>query len=285
MEWMKGLQQAIDYIENNITNELDYTEIAEKAYSSSFHFQRNFSIFTGITVGEYIRNRRLTLAGEEVSTSSTKIVDLANKYGYDSPESFTKAFTRFHGITPSAARKEGYVLKSFNRLSINVVSVGGEIMKYQMIKKAAFQILARVRKVRIEEGNRAIPDFWSECSAEGCLPVLHSYARKPYTIGLFMADKEDEKSCNYGIGVECEEGITIPEGYQILTIPEHKWAVFIGLGPLPEANQVMWRKIYTEFFPQSGLEYDDDLDFEVFPYQSDHDFEIWIPVKSKAESK
>jgi AraC-like DNA-binding protein len=107
MDWVTGIQKAIDYIENHITEKLDYEEIAENAFSSPYHFQRVFSILCGYTLGEYIRNRRLALAGTELAADKIKVIDAAVKYGYDSPDSFTRAFTRFHGITPSAAREPG----------------------------------------------------------------------------------------------------------------------------------------------------------------------------------
>ena len=107
MDWVTGIQKAIDYIENHITEKLDYEEIAENAFSSPYHFQRVFSILCGYTLGEYIRNRRLALAGTELAADKIKVIDAAVKYGYDSPDSFTRAFPRFHGITPSAAREPG----------------------------------------------------------------------------------------------------------------------------------------------------------------------------------
>lgn len=120
MDWTMGLQKAIDYIEENLTEELDYTEIASKACVSSFHFQRIFSVMCNFHLGEYIRNRRLTLAGAALNLSNEKVIDIALKYSYDSPDSFTKAFTRFHGITPSAAHEPGASLRSFSRLSIKI---------------------------------------------------------------------------------------------------------------------------------------------------------------------
>ena len=135
MEWIVGIQNAIDYIENNITEKLDYELIAKESFSSSFHFQRVFSILCGYTLGEYIRNRRLTLAGTELAHGKEKVIDIAYKYGYDTPESFTKAFQKFHGITPSQARSNGAMLKSFSRLSIKVSLEGGNIMDYRIEEK------------------------------------------------------------------------------------------------------------------------------------------------------
>lgn len=135
MEWVVGIQKAIDYIEAHITEEIDYREIAKVSFSSSYHFQRVFSILCGYTLGEYIRNRRLTLAGVELAADKIKVIDAAVKYGYDSPDSFTRAFVRFHGITPSAAREPGASLRSFTRLSIRISLEGGRSMDYRIEEK------------------------------------------------------------------------------------------------------------------------------------------------------
>ena len=120
MDWIIGIQRAIDHIEENLTCEIDYERLAAEGFSSSYHFQRVFHILCGYTLGEYIRMRRLSLAGEELTKSKKKVIDIALKYGYDSPDSFTKAFQNFHGITPSQARTDGIMLKSFSRLSIKI---------------------------------------------------------------------------------------------------------------------------------------------------------------------
>lgn len=134
MNWITGVETAIEYIENNLMNKLDYEDIASCAYCSSYHFQRMFSVFAGCTLGEYIRARRMTLAGAELKGSNIKILDLAIKYGYENPESFTRAFTKFHGITPSQARKSSAHLKSFSRLS-NYESVeGGNFIDYRVLE-------------------------------------------------------------------------------------------------------------------------------------------------------
>lgn len=137
MDWIAGIQNAIDYIEDHITQELNYDEIAKQSASSTFHFQRVFHILCGYTLGEYIRCRRLSLAGAELSGGDAKIIDVAFKYGYDTPESFTKAFRKFHGIAPSQARNQGAKLKSFSRLYIKISLEGGNVMNYRIEKKPA----------------------------------------------------------------------------------------------------------------------------------------------------
>lgn len=128
MDWIQGIQNAINYIEEHIGEKIDYEEIAKVAYSSSYHFQRVFGIVCGITLGEYICKRRLTLAGNELLTSDKKVTEIAFKYGYDTPESFSRAFTHFHGVKPSQVKKTRS-LNSFSRLSVKIDLVGGDEMK------------------------------------------------------------------------------------------------------------------------------------------------------------
>ena len=131
MDWITGIQNAIDYIENHLTETIDYDIVAVQSFSSTYHFQRIFSILCGFTVGEYIRNRRLSLAGSELATTDIKVIDVAVKYGYESPDSFAKAFQKFHGITPSSARMNGSKLKSFSRLVLKISLEGGKLINYR----------------------------------------------------------------------------------------------------------------------------------------------------------
>lgn len=132
MNWITGIQRALDYIEEHLTQEIDYEVLAREACSSFYHFQRVFSLLCGYTLGEYIRLRRLTLAGAELAAGKIRVIDAALKYGYDSPDSFARAFTRFHGVTPSSAREEGVRLNTFTRLSIKLSLEGGCSMDYRI---------------------------------------------------------------------------------------------------------------------------------------------------------
>ena len=145
MDWITGMQKAINYIEVHLTEEIDYERVAAESFSSSYHFQRVFSILCGYTLGEYIRMRRLTLAGADLATGKEKVIDIALKYGYDSPDSFAKAFQKFHGITPSQARADGSKLKSFSRLSIKISLEGGRIMNYRIETKPQMTLLGYKR--------------------------------------------------------------------------------------------------------------------------------------------
>lgn len=139
MDWIAGIQNAINYVEDHITEELDYADIAKAAACSSYNFQRIFGLLCGFSLGEYIRNRRLTLAGRELSLANAKVIDVALRYGYESPESFSRAFAKFHGITPSDAKKSGAMLKSFSRLSVQIILKGGNIMDHRVADKKQLQ--------------------------------------------------------------------------------------------------------------------------------------------------
>lgn len=288
MDWIRGLQLAIDYVEENITQELDYAEIAEKAYSSSFHFQRTFNLLTGLTMGEYIRSRRLSLAGEELAATKIKVIDAAYKYGYDTPESFTKAFSRFHGVTPSNARQPGTRLKSFNRLSITITLKGGNAMEYQIIKKESFSVLVKAESFQNDNSGDLIPRFWTKCKVDGSVEALCQNSKQGTNaiLGLCEPEKKGEKKFRYGIGIECEMELKTPEGFEIWRLPAQTWVVFKCVGAMPYAIQELWKRIYSEFFPQSEYEPLDAIDFESYPEgdtaSNNYISEIWIPVKKKA---
>ena len=146
MDWVMGMQRAINYVEDHITEDLDYDVIARQSYSTSYHFQRVFGLLCGYTLGEYIRSRRLTLAGGELAAGDAKVIDVALKYGYDNPDSFARAFTRFHGVTPSQARREGVKLNSFSRLSLKLSLEGGSIMEYRIEEKQELRLTGFKRR-------------------------------------------------------------------------------------------------------------------------------------------
>ena len=135
MNWIAGMQKAVDYIEDHLTQPIDYDAVAAQSFSSSYHFQRVFGLLCGFTVGQYIRNRRLTLAGTELATTEAKVIDVALKYGYESPDSFAKAFQRFHGILPSQVKDNGSALRAFSRLVLKISLEGGTTMDYRIEEK------------------------------------------------------------------------------------------------------------------------------------------------------
>lgn len=182
MDWITGIQNAINYVEEHITEELDYEQIAKESFSSSFHFQRVFSILCGYTLGEYIRNRRLTLAGTELVSSRAKVIDVAFKYGYESPESFAKAFQKFHGITPSQARSSGVMLKSFSRLSIKVSLEGGSIMNYRIEEKPELVLTGYKRRFTGSPNDKKDQDHDFACQTRLEQAILEGLSREHETI-------------------------------------------------------------------------------------------------------
>lgn len=279
MEWTKMLNDAIDYIENNITEELTCEDVAEQIYLSGFHFHRSFNILTGMTLGDYIRNRRLSLAAQELLTGKSKVIDVALKYGYQTPESFSKAFSRFHGVMPSQVKKEGTILKSFNRLNLIIKLEGGNSMEYKIVNKDGFEVVALTRVFEDEASKSEIPAFWAEYYKAG-------YDEKVCgCMGICSEEMNNSKHWKYGIGCEKQYVKEIPAGFEILGIPAHTWAVFTCIGAMPDAIQEMWKRIYSEWLPASNYSLLSDFDIE-FYYEgdnssSDYRSEIWIPVKEK----
>lgn len=279
MEWIQSLNSAIEYIEDNLLCNLSCDEICEHVYISKFHFQRMFNLLTGMTVGEYIRNRRLSLAGQELMKQNEKIIDVALKYGYETPESFSKDFRRFHGITPNRAKKPGVNLKSFNRLIIKIKLEGGSIMDYKIVKKEAFKVVAKTKEFTDDNSKNGIPKFWTEYFNAG----LH---QKVYgMIGICKQEKEGNSNWKYGIGCEEKYVKEVPEEFEILEVPAYTWVIFKCMGPMPSAIQDMWKRVYSEWLPQADYELIHDYDIEFYSdgdSQSEaYESEIWIPVKEK----
>ena len=291
MDWISGIQKAVDYVEDHITEELDYSEIARQAYSSGFHFQRIFSILCGYTLGDYIRMRRLTLAGSELAATNAKILDIAVKYGYDTQESFSRAFTRFHGVSPSQARS-GAGIKAFSRLYVKLTLDGGHMTDYRIVTQEAFPIVCkRIKKPsRKELTNADIAGFWQQCGKDGTIPALCRYLPEENIFGQcivgasFGKDAGDDKY-PYAIGV-CYNGEPVSEkDFTIVEIPAHTYAVFPCAGKMPEAFQRLYHRVSSEFFPASEYRPCGGTDFEAYPSPDIDDpgytCEIWIAVDKK----
>lgn len=291
MDWIQGIQRAIDYVEAHITEEIDFEEAAKQAYSSSFHFQRVLGILCGMPLGDYIRMRRLSLAGEELSKGNAKIIDIALKYGYDTPESFSRAFTRFHGIAPSDAKHSGNV-KIFTPLSVKLTLTGGNKMNYRIEKRDAFQVVCKRKRVSKPQSANATEDItamWREFGADGTMERLIACLPKDPVmkglLGICFSSELDSKQFPYGIGVEYD-GRQVDSDFEVVTIPANTYAVFTSKGKMPDAFVDSYHRIVTEFFPQSSqYEYAENVEFEVYSSANTDDpnysREIWIAVKEK----
>lgn len=282
---MNAIQSAIEYIEEHITDDISAEEIADYVYMSSFYFQKGFSMLCGYSVMEYIRNRRLALAGGELATTGGKVIDVAMKYGYDSPDSFTKAFTRFHGVSPSMVRKDDVMIKTFAPLKIEISLKGGYLMNYKIVKKESFTVLASSKIFDYENCKKEIPVFWKEHYEKG---------NGKYICGMFGINIDEsmgKDSFEYLIADIYNPVVDIPEGFITKTIPAFTWAVFSCDGPMPTALQDVNTKIFSEWLP-ALKEYEFAAGYCVEMYDApdkypngiqDNNYhsEIWIPIKKK----
>ena len=273
----EGLQNAIQYIEDNLTEELQITDIAEKAYVSAFHFQKIFNVLCGFTVGEYIRSRRLTCAAQELSAEDARIIDIALKYGYDSPDSFGRAFTKFHGISHSAAKEKGAHLKAFAPLRIKLTLEGGNMLEYKIVEKAEFTVMGRSRRFNTDSSYQEIPKFWEEHYRTGGGEIIS---------GVFgVCLDSDGKNFDYLIADLYMPWKELPKDCITRVIPAGTWAVFPCKGPTVETLQSVNTKIWSEWVPgcrEYELAGNYNIEAYLIPPQEDpkdNYCEIWIPVK------
>lgn len=275
-DWIEGFQASIDYIEQNLTEELDIGKIAKKAALSSFYYQRIFGAMCGMTVGEYIRERRMTLAAQELAGSDCKVIDIALKYGYDSPDSFTKAFQRFHGITPAQAREKGVNLRSLAPLHIKITLEGGTMLDYKIVEKAAFTVVGIKKSFNSETSYKEIPKFWGEWASD--MKGLK---------GMFgVCSDMDGTNFDYWIADLYMPWEEYPQECSTYQIPEGLWALFKCVGPLPGSMQSVNTKIWSEWLP-SLKEYElagnYSLEFYLPPAKNPADTVsyIAIPIKKR----
>lgn len=287
MESLNKMMDAINYMEMNMEEQINIENIAKIACSSPFHFQRMFHMLTGFTVAEYIRNRKLTLAAQELAIiSNVKVIDIALKYGYESPESFSKAFRRAHGITPTAARASGAKLKAFPRISFHLSLKGDKDMDYRIIQKEAFKVIGEVVKVSTkDEGHHMkITEFWGKCNTDGTCKRISDIDNTQNMLGISMEFEDEKEQFSYMIAIE-DVNNSAAIGYDTREIPAANWAVFSSVGPMPHAIVNLLSRIYQEWFPATGYEQANAPVLEVyFPGDTssqEYKCEIWIPIVKK----
>lgn len=285
MESIVGIKNALDYIEANITEKLDYEQIARQAMLSSYHFQRVFGILCGYTLGEYIRSRRLTLAGEELSSQKIRVIDAALKYGYDSPDSFAKAFYKFHGITPSAAREPGAILHALPPLSIRISLEGGKIMKYRIEEKPQMILTGYKRRFEGVPGERAGQEealFLRTKDEQNRLFALSGDMETQYT----LIDRVDDGGYDFAIGALMEAGV---DGFETFVIPAQTYAVFeTERTRYPtELHLPLRKQIVSQWLPFSGYALAEGPEINVIHWYRDAGnkeqryIEIWLPIVRK----
>ncbi|MCA0986544.1 AraC family transcriptional regulator [Guptibacillus algicola] len=285
MTLIESMQKAIDFMEDHLLETITIKEIARAAHLSPFHFQRIFTILTGTTVAEYMRRRRLTLVAQELRKSDDKIIDLAYKYGYDTPESFSKAFRKQHGLSPREVRKKSGKMTAYNRLIIQVSLKGAEPMQYEIVEREAFQVVGIKKGMSCANGENhsLIPKMWEEVNTNGTDQTLLKKNNGPVKgmLGICLSDNEQSERMEYWIAA-AHNGEP-PENMSKLEIPRSRWAIFSVQGAMPHAMQAAWKKIYSEWFPSNGYENAGGPELEVYsagnPNSEDYRSEIWIPVK------
>ncbi|MDD4311254.1 MAG: AraC family transcriptional regulator [Eubacteriales bacterium] len=280
MELVESLNLALKHIEQHLMDETDSEKAARQVGLSRFYLERTFASLTGMSVSEYIRARRLTLAAQELISDDAKVIDLALKYGYDTPESFTKAFTRFHGVTPSSARRMCTMLRCQNPLAISIQMEGATRMDYKIEAMDAFTVVGVEEKFQMDSSQQEIPKYWDDFFKKG----LHEKVCPMFGI-CFDADADGYFP--YMIGEVLRPGMKVPEGMLTHDIPAHTWARFACVGPMPGAIQAVTKQIYSEWLPTNGT-YEVAQYVEIEMYSDgdttakDYYSEVWIPIKKKA---
>ncbi|WP_010677627.1 AraC family transcriptional regulator [Bacillus timonensis] len=288
MDSIKNMNEAIDYIEENLTGEINFHKVAKLALCSEYHFKRMFSFLAGVTLSEYIRRRRLTLAGFELANSNLRIIDIAIKYGYSSADSFTRAFQTLHGVNPSEARMNGNNLKAYPRMTFQLSIKGGTEMNYRIEEKEGFNIVGIMKRVPIvfQDENPHINRMWKSLNMD-LISELKSLSNVEPE-GIIQASTnfsegrmEEKGELNHYIGVATSN--EYPNKFSELEVPASTWAVFESEGPFPSTLQGTWGRIYAEWFPSSNYQLTEGpeiLSIKTKDLTSPAvKSEIWIPVR------
>jgi AraC family transcriptional regulator len=297
MDWLKRMTRALDYVESNLATEIDMNEAAKMACCSSYNFQKMFSFITDISLVEYIRRRRLTLAAFEIQNSNVKIIDIALKYGYESPVSFTRAFQTMHGIVPSLARDGGVVLKAYPRMSFQISIKGESEMEYRIETKEAFDVfgIETISSSIGDENYQSPAQLWQNCHKNGLYEKL---LKDSGDLPSFIS--RDLCKIHGGINYRKTDATTFPymlccflgknsntEGYNIAHIPAQTYAIFPSKKFKWDDNfdtilTSLQKRFYNEWLPTSNYEKVDGAEFEIYGGNNEHGYiELWYPVVKK----
>lgn len=285
---MEALKKAIDYIEAHLLEPLTVEEVAREVYLSPFYFQKGFKLITGYTIGEYVRNRRLYLAALELAGDGVKVIDVAYKYGYDTPESFTKAFTRFYGMSPMQLKGQKYKLTPFYPLQLEISIKGGDRLDVRIEKMSSFKVMGFTRVYHYDTAFDEIPRFWKlYVEKPSSLQLIQKYCIGNYGICVDMDTDMEKGTFRYMIaGSYLGEEQDMPKGVSIEEIPAFTWAKFRGIGPMPHAIQNLNTRIYKEWLPNHP-EYEIVAGYNIEVYSSGNQYvadylsEVWIPIRQR----
>ena len=266
MEWLKRMNDALEYMEDNLDGDISFEKAAQLACSSQYHFQRMFSYIIGVPLSEYLRRRRLTKAALDLQNGD-KVIDVALRYGYDSPTAFNRAFQAVHGVSPSTAQKPDTVLKAYPRVSFQIIIKGVTEMDYRIVEKSAFRIVGIRTQIsaNIEENMKILPVFWQKSFENGAIPQIAGLLNAEPKGLLGVSACGEGCTCKYENGVcccgggECFYYIAVstnkpaPEDMFEYSIPACMWAIFSGSGS-PQSIGDLQKRIVGEWLPTSGYE-------------------------------
>lgn len=288
MEWLKKLSSAIDYIEKNLDNEISCEEAAKIACCSSYYFGRMFTYVAGIPLSEYIRRRRMTQAAFELQSTDIKVLDVALKYGYNSPTSFNRAFQSVHGISPSAAKSQGSVLNAYPPIKFSVKVAGGDAMPYHMEEKESMRIVGiRIPLTEeMEENQKLVPPFWNRALQDNRFTEICELSNQILGVVLGVTVYQNPDDIYYYIAAATDQ--PVPAGMFEYEIPAATWVIFESDGHFKESIQNIFRRFLTEWLPFSGYTYAELPDIEVYPISKEKPkeghSEVWIAIKKEKEN-
>jgi AraC family transcriptional regulator len=286
---LERLNQAMEHIERHLDQRIEVSELARIAVTSEYHFRRLFSALAGIPLSEYIRRRRLTIAGAEVLAGERTLLEIAVRYGYTSGEAFARAFRTMHGVGPGEARRVGASLQSQPRMSFRLVVEGSSSMRYRVVEKEEFRVVGKKARVPlVHEGmNPAIADFIRGIGKETIQRIEQLSDQQPEGI-ISVSDNLDESRAE-GTELDYYHGVVthaaVPEDMDALTVRAGTWAVFENSGPFPQALQYLWRDVFTQWFPSNPYQSrpgPEILRTRLSQDATHADAELWIPVERTA---
>jgi len=290
MDWLERMENSMDYIETHMSENIDYDEVARIACCSTYHFQRMFSFITDVPLSEYIRRRRMTLAAFELQNRDLKVINIAFKYGYESPEAFSRAFKKMHGVMPMSARDKGVSLKAYPRMSFHISIKGVAEMNYRIEEKEAFEMFGVSTEINAE-GEKPfteIPAFWSKCIPDGTVDRIRTAAGLGEN-GQIHAVLYNQRSdmFSYMIGYYLPKS-GLPDGFEKLSIPALTYAIFSTGLYIDGQSDIhgLWKRIFSEWFPTCNYEQSEGPEFEMTYYRGNnmYEMEVWIPVMRKTKS-
>lgn len=266
MDWIQNIQIALNFIEKQLHDkQLTPELVAEQVHFSSVHFSRVFHILTGITVSEYIRNRRLSIAGEQLKFHNRTVIDVALDLGYESPEAFAKAFKRFHGVNPRESKKA--ILKEFYPLEMKLMLSQEKPIEWQVEEKEGFYLNGSGKWVSGDDDVETA-NIWKSSELSGYIDRCYGFNGFEALVGIYSHK-------GYSIKAKCSLSI----GEESIYLLPHQWVIFKCHGDMPEAINRTWNKIYSQWMPKTSVVISEMLQLEIYKETDDgYACEIWIGI-------